>query len=115
MSVTVAQKLFEKYLMLARAGEESLTVMVARDDDEQPHVVVGYIAEGGNFTPLAILLTASVTAQLTPDFEASEKCATQFERARAGTTGRTPSDFGTGIVNQFFSPEAIAAMELDND
>jgi hypothetical protein len=40
MSVTVAQKLFEKYLMLARAGEESLTVMVARDDDEQPHVVV---------------------------------------------------------------------------
>lgn len=51
--VTVAQKLFEKYVMLS-ANNARLTVVMVRDP--RPAVVVALQEDDGGFTPLARLL-----------------------------------------------------------
>lgn len=108
--VTVAQKLFEKFLMLARLDETQLSVMTATDDDDNERLIIGVPTKGGNFTPLAVLLTSRMLDQLDPDFKKSEAFQELFKKAAAEETGKFPADFGDGGVNPHFTAEVIDAI-----
>jgi len=112
--VTAGQKLFEKFLMLARNDETSLGVMIARDDANNPMLCIGLREEDGNFTPLAILLTARQLSDMQPDWKASVAIQDLFDKGLEADKdkGRVAADFGKKS-NPLFSHEAIAALELD--
>lgn len=110
--VTAGQKLFEKFLMLARNDEKSLGVMQARDDADNPMLCIGLREEDGNFTPLAILLTARQLSGMEPDWEASVAIQELFDKGRVEEKGRVATDFGKKS-NPLFSHAAIAALKLD--
>ena len=110
--VTAGQKLFEKFLMLARNDENALGVMLARDDEGNPMLCVGIRGEQGNFTPLATLLTARQLDCMEPDFEGSTPLQRLFEEAQAKEQGRLPTDFGTRR-NPFFAEGVLKGLNID--
>lgn len=111
-TVTAGQKLFEKFLMLARNGESQLTVMAAEKDNNKM-VVIGLSTAEGNFTPLARLLSQRDLDGMTPLWEPSERLATAFKTAANTERGKLPGDFGTGRQNPLFNDEALRLMRLD--
>lgn len=108
-TVTAGQKLFEKFLMLARNDESQLRVMVATEN-RNPMVVIGLSTEEGTFTPLARLLSQQDLDGITPLWEPSARLAVAFKTAAQTEKGKLPGDFGTGKQNPLFSVES---MRLD--
>ena len=109
--VTAGQKLFEKFLMLARTDEKTLSVMLVRDEEGSPMLCVGIPKDNGGFTPLAVLLTARQLNCMEPDFENSSALQGLFEEAREEEQGKLPGDFGTS-QNPFFTNDKLAALNL---
>lgn len=118
--VSVAQKLYEKYVMLC-ANDNRLTVTIARRPKIAldgtvgmiPDVIVGYQHPDGGFTPLASLLTKAEIDQMDPDFEAGGKLAVAFRKERKEDQRQRPEEFGESGQNPAFADAAITAMRLD--
>ena len=107
--VTVAQKLYEKFVMLSH-NTDALTVVMVKSP--QPCVVVAIEDDEGRLTPIARLLTKNELDDMVPDFERSEKLALMYREALAAETRRHPSDFGDGSVHPFFTEEFLEKVGL---
>lgn len=110
--VTVAQKLYEKFVMLC-ANDAQLSITLARRPEMGVEVIVGYQHDDGGFTPLAVLLTKRDIEQMCPIFEAGEKLAAVYRAQRATDLRCHPDEFGKTGRNPAFTDEAIDAMRLD--
>ena len=107
--VTVAQKLFEKYVMLS-ANNARLTVVMVRDP--RPAVVVALQEDDGGFTPLARLLTKEEIEGMTPDFDKTRKLALAFQEARAVDHRTRSEEFGDGKPHPLFSMDGLDRLGL---
>lgn len=110
--VTTAQKLFEKFLMLARLDEKDLAIMVASDEDNNAYLIVGANNQNGNFTPLAKLLSHRMISMLTPDYDRSQKVRELFKEGAQLESGKFPHDFMSGKVNPLFTAEQIEKLDI---
>lgn len=107
--ITVAQKLFEKFVMLS-SNDTRLTVVMVRDP--RPAVVVALQEDNGAFTPLARLLTKEELDGMVPDFEKTERLALAFREARAVDRRTRSEEFGDGVPHPLFSTEALEKLGL---
>jgi len=123
--VTVAQKLYEKFVMLC-ANDRKLSVTfvkrpkVIRVSERgttkimmAPEVIVGYKSEDGGFTPLAALLTKRDIEEMCPMLEQGKKLAAVYREERKADRRSRPDEFGKTGRNPAFTNEAIDAMQLD--
>lgn len=107
--VTVAQKLFEKFVMLS-ANNARLTVVMVREP--RPSVIVALEEDGGDLTPLAQLLTKEDIDRMVPDFEKTRTLALAFREARAIDQRTRSEEFGDGTPHPLFSLESLDRLGL---
>ncbi len=107
--VTVAQKLFEKFVMLS-ANDARLTVVLVREP--RPSVVVALQEEDGDLTPLARLLTKEEIDGMVPDFDKTRKLALAFREARAVDSRTRSEEFGDGKPHPLFSMDGLDRLGL---
>lgn len=115
MKVTLLQKLFEKYLMAARADETKLVPAIVKDPNSIIHgvsMVVCYERDDG-LTPLFKLLSADEIQAMTPKELASEKLGKLFAEAAVDDKRSHPDEFGGTGSNPLFDWDAIDELDLD--
>ena len=108
-SVTAAQKLYEKFVMLSRNSKNLTVVMVTAPE---PCLVVAVESEDGGVTPLARLLTKPELDEMVPDFDRGAKLASMFHEAIAVDERVFPEDFGDGSVHPLFTEEFLTQVGL---
>ena len=102
-SVTAAQKLYEKFVMLSR-NSDKLSVVVVQSP---PCLVVSIEDDDGTLTPIARLLTKPELDQMVPDFRRTEKLSLMFREALATDKRVSPDEFGDGSVHPLFTEEFL--------
>jgi len=107
---SVAQKLFEKFLMCERNSQ--FGVAVVKDKNRQTCVVLGIgDVNGDGFTPLATLLTKKDIDSMEPDLLWSAAINDLYAKARECTDAKKLADFdGVGNLG-LFSAECIDEIE----
>mgnify|MGYP003149258707 CR=1 FL=1 len=113
--VTVAQKIFEKFIMASCCDPSELGVMVAKNGKGR---VETFLCLNG--TPLALLLTKSEIDKWTPLFKLSEKVDDLFQKERRkvleereGWDWVAPDSFGDGTVNPVFDFDSPVLKNLE--
>lgn len=115
MKVTLLQKLFEKYLMAARADETKLVPAIVKDPNSiifGVSLVICYKRDDG-LTPLFKLLSSDEIQAMTPKESASEKLEKLFAEAAADDKRSHPDEFGGTGSNALFDGAAIKELDLD--
>ena len=105
---TFAQKAVEKTLMLER--HESFGLLLAEKPNGSHAVIIGIVQEGGNFTPLAEVLSKRYIDSLEPLFGSREWWDNVLNKARTDIPWNDPDDFlKTGPLDYLSSDEIPAA------
>ena len=112
--VTVAQKIFEKFIMASCCDPSELGVMMARDGKGRVETFL-CLSE----TPIALLLTKRELEKWTPLYEFSEKVDDVFQKERRKIESNfvfgwvTPKDFGDGTVIPVFDFDSPVLKNLE--
>jgi len=118
--VTVAQKIFEKFIMASCCDPSELGVMMAKDGKGRVETFLCL-----DKTPIALLLTKRELEKWTPLYKFSEKMDDVFKKERRKMRGpfglgerksadwATPQDFGDGTIIPVFDFDSPVLKNLE--